>query len=239
MLLICPLLGGPSTIIVWTTKEEWSEGGVEHVGAAGFGWAQAKPACSTRPFAVTPDELGDAWQDGRVYLSMEVRLNGQWFGNPHGGEMAFGFHDLVAHAARTRHLVAGTIIGSGTVSYADYAHVGSACVSERRAIEMIASGTPVTPFLKFGDRVQIEVPGSPLGALDQKVIRAPEADQPCWTHVRSQKMCVSPHSKLGGIGGGICYLIVNSLTLFQFCRSGKYIPPPLPTLTTLAGGFVA
>lgn len=142
----------------------------------GFGWVQAKPACSAGPFAVTPDELGGAWRDGRVHLPIEVRLNGQWFGNPSGGEMAFGFHDLVAHAARTRDLVAGTIIGSGTVSNADYVQVGSACVSERRAIEMISSGTPATPFLRFGDRVQIEVPGSPLGAIDQKVVRAPTAD---------------------------------------------------------------
>ena len=140
----------------------------------GFGWVQAKPACSAAPFAVTPDELGDAWKDGKVHLPLEVRLNGQWFGSPNGREMAFGFHELIAHAARTRHLVAGTIIGSGTVSNAGYANVGSACISERRAIEMIASGTPATPFLRFGDRVQMQVRGGPFGALDQKVMRAPE-----------------------------------------------------------------
>jgi fumarylacetoacetate (FAA) hydrolase len=140
----------------------------------GFGWVQAKPACSAGPFAVTPDALGDAWKDGKVHLPLEVRLNGQWFGNPSGGMMAFGFHELIAHAARTRHLAAGTIIGSGIVSNADYADVGSTCISERRAIEMIASGTPTTPFLRFGDRVQMQVPGGPFGTLDQRVIRVRE-----------------------------------------------------------------
>ena len=146
---------------------------------AGFGWVQAKPACSAGPLAVTPDELGDAWKGGKVHLPLEVRLNGQWFGNPHGGEMALGFHELIAHAARTRHLAAGSIIGSGTVSNASYANVGSACISERRAIEMIASGTPATPFLRFGDRVQMQVPGNHFGALDQRVMGARQADQRC------------------------------------------------------------
>ena len=143
----------------------------------GFGWVQAKPACSAAPFAVTPDELGDAWKDGRVHLPLEVHVNGQWFGNPDGGEMAFGFHELVAHAARTRDLVAGTIIGSGTVSNARYDRVGSACISERRAIEMIASGAPATSFLRFGDRVQMQAVGDHFGAVDQKVVRALAADQ--------------------------------------------------------------
>lgn len=141
----------------------------------GFGWVQAKPACAVAPFAVTPDELGDAWVDGRVHLPLEVQVNDQWFGHPHGREMAFGFHDLIAHAARTRDLVAGTIIGSGTVSNADYASVGSSCLSERRAIEMIAGGKPETPFLHFGDRVQMEAlgrDGSPFGNIDQRVVAA-------------------------------------------------------------------
>lgn len=138
----------------------------------GFGWVQAKPACAVAPFAITPDELGDAWKDGRVHLPLEVRVNDQWFGHPHGREMQFGFHDLIAHAARTRDLVAGTIIGSGTVSNADYASVGSSCLSERRAIEMIAGGKPETPFLHFGDRVRMEVVGGPFGVIDQQVIQA-------------------------------------------------------------------
>ena len=138
----------------------------------GFGWVQAKPACAAAPFALTPDALGEAWKDGRVQLPLHVTLNGQWFGHPHGGEMAFGFHDLVAHAARTRDLVAGTIIGSGTVSNADYAKVGSACISERRAIEMIDSGAPQTPFMRFGDRIRLEVEGGIFGAVDQTVVGA-------------------------------------------------------------------
>jgi fumarylacetoacetate (FAA) hydrolase len=138
----------------------------------GFGWVQAKPACSAAPFAVTPDELGTAWQEGRVHLPLQVTLNGGWFGHPHGREMQFGFHELIAHAARTRDLVAGTIIGSGTVSNTDYANVGSCCLSERRAIEMIDKGAPVTPFLHFGDRVHMEALGGPFGVIDQQVIQA-------------------------------------------------------------------
>lgn len=139
----------------------------------GFGWVQAKPACSVAPFAVTPDELGEAWQDGRVHLPLEVRINDVWFGHPHGGEMAFGFHELVAHAARTRDLVAGTIIGSGTVSNADYATLGSCCISERRAIEMIELGKPQTSFLSFGDRVSLLAFGnnrSPFGSISQRIV---------------------------------------------------------------------
>ncbi|ATP17811.1 fumarylacetoacetate hydrolase family protein [Sphingobium yanoikuyae] len=141
----------------------------------GFGWVQAKPACSVAPFAVTPDELGDAWQDGRVHLPLQVHVNGAWFGNPHGSEMVFGFHELVAHAARTRDLVAGTIIGSGTVSNADYATLGSCCISERRAIEMIEQGKPQTPFLRFGDRVSLGAFGNnrfPFGSISQQIVAA-------------------------------------------------------------------
>lgn len=139
----------------------------------GFGWVQAKPACSVAPFAVTPDALGDAWADGRIHLPLAVTLNGAWFGHPHGREMEVGFHDLIAHAARTRDLVAGTIIGSGTISNADHATVGSACISERRAIETIAQGKPTTAFMRFGDRVRIHAPangGSPFGVIDQRVV---------------------------------------------------------------------
>ena len=142
----------------------------------GFGWVQAKPACSVAPFAVTPDALGEAWADGRVHLKLEVKINGVWFGHPHGREMAFGFHDLIAHAARTRDLVAGTIIGSGTVSNRDHASVGSSCISERRAIEMIAHGSAKTAFLRFGDRVAMRASASesasPFGEIDQSVVAA-------------------------------------------------------------------
>lgn len=141
----------------------------------GFGWVQAKPACSMAPFAVTPDELGDRWRDGRVCLPLHVWLNGERFGAAVGDAMAFGFHELIAHAARTRSLPAGTIIGSGTVSNEDHATVGSSCISERRAIEMIGGGAPQTAFMGFGDRVRMEArlaDGTrPFGTIDQCVVQ--------------------------------------------------------------------
>ncbi|MCR5870756.1 MULTISPECIES: fumarylacetoacetate hydrolase family protein [unclassified Sphingomonas] len=139
----------------------------------GFGWVQAKPACSVAPFAVTPDALGDAWRDGRVHLPLTVEVDGKWFGNPNGAAMGYGFHELIAHAARTRSLPAGTIIGSGTVSNAEHETVGSTCMSERRAIEMIAHGAPQTPFLSFGSRVSMRAGegASPFGAIDQRVVK--------------------------------------------------------------------
>jgi fumarylacetoacetate (FAA) hydrolase len=142
----------------------------------GFGWIQAKPACSVAPFAVTPDELGDCWVDGRVQLNLRVEWNGERFGNAHGGAMSVGFHELVAHAAATRTLCAGTIIGSGTVSNANYREIGSSCISERRGIEIVDTGEPRTPFMSFGDRVRMEartVDGNILfGAIDQRVVKA-------------------------------------------------------------------
>ncbi|WP_285017391.1 fumarylacetoacetate hydrolase family protein [Novosphingobium sp. fls2-241-R2A-195] len=141
----------------------------------GFGWVQAKPACSMAPFAVTPDALGAAWRDGRVCMDLQIDWNGKRFGRASGGAMDFGFHELVAHAARTRDLVAGTIIGSGTVSNPDYAEVGSSCISEVRAIEMIRDGKPSTPFMAYGDRIRMEAlaadGGAPFGAIDQTVSR--------------------------------------------------------------------
>lgn len=137
----------------------------------GFGWVQAKPACSVAPCAVTPDELGDGWRDGRVCLPLTVTVNGAWFGSPNGSAMAYGFHELIAHAARTRSLPAGTIIGSGTVSNADHAVVGSTCISERRAIEKIAHGEFRTSFLGQGDRVAMQVgeDAAHFGRIDQRV----------------------------------------------------------------------
>jgi fumarylacetoacetate (FAA) hydrolase len=141
----------------------------------GFGWVQAKPACSVAPFAVTPDALGDAWHDGRIDLALRVDWNGTRFGNAEGAEMEFGFHDLVAHAARTRSLCAGTIIGSGTVSNTNFREVGSSCIAERRGIEMLDEGSARTAFMRFGDTVRMEClmrDGSLLfGAIDQRVIR--------------------------------------------------------------------
>ncbi len=138
----------------------------------GFGWVQAKPACSMAPFALTPDALGNAWRNGRVCLPLTVEVNGQWFGNPEGDAMEYGFHELIAHAAYSRALPAGTVIGSGTVSNAAHATVGSSCISERRAIEMITHGAPQTPFLSFNDRIVMRAgeDHSYFGLIDQRIV---------------------------------------------------------------------
>ena len=140
--------------------------------AKGFGFFQSKPATSFSPVAVTPDELGEAWRGAKVHLPLTVSLNGAQFGAPNAGEdMTFSFADLIAHAARTRFLSAGTIIGSGTVSNSNRS-AGSCCIAERRMLEQIESGAPKTPFLKFGDRVRIEMHQegrSVFGAIDQHV----------------------------------------------------------------------
>jgi len=141
----------------------------------GFGFFQSKPATAFSPVAVTPDELGPHWKDGKVHLPLLVDLNGQRFGSPNAGvDMTFSFHDLIAHVAKTRELEAGSIIGSGTVSNSDRS-CGSACVAERRMLETIEKGKPDTPFLRFGDRVRIEMKlpegQSIFGAIDQKVAR--------------------------------------------------------------------
>ncbi|MBN3786504.1 fumarylacetoacetate hydrolase family protein [Burkholderia sp. Ac-20353] len=144
----------------------------------GFGFLQAKPSTSFAPVAVTPDELGEHWRDGRVHLSLHVEWNDRWFGHPHGREMNFGFGELVAHAARTRRLSAGTIVGSGTVSNVDRS-AGSACIAERRVIEMIDEGSARTHFMRFGDRVRMtardDAGGAPFGVIDQRVVHAPLA----------------------------------------------------------------
>jgi fumarylacetoacetate (FAA) hydrolase len=142
----------------------------------GFGWIQAKPPCSMAPFAVTPGALGAAWCDARVCLGLAIDWNGKRFGHANGREMRFGFHELIAHACATRDLVAGTIIGSGTVANADYAKVGSSCISERRAIEIISAGKPNTGFMAFGDRVRMEARfpngDGPFGVIAQQVVGA-------------------------------------------------------------------
>ena len=141
---------------------------------SGFGWIQAKPPCSMAPFAVTPDELGPAWKEGRVHLDLAVDWNGKRFGNANGGPMGYGFHELVAHAALTRHLVAGTVIGSGTVSNENFREVGSSCIAERRGIEIVDQGEAKTGFMKYGERVRMEARGPDgallFGAIDQQVV---------------------------------------------------------------------
>lgn len=143
----------------------------------GFGFLQAKPATSFAPVAVTVDELGNAWREQRVRLPVRVEWNGREFGHPDAGEMGFGFHELVAHGARTRNLKAGTIVGSGTISNYDYRTVGSACIAERRGIEIVDHGKATTGYMRFGDTVRIEMRDSEgrsiFGAIDQRIVEAP------------------------------------------------------------------
>lgn len=152
--------------------------------AKGFGFFQSKPASAFSPVAVTPDELGDAWKDGKVHLPLTVHLNGELFGKANAGvDMTFNFPRLVAHVAKTRELGAGSIIGSGTVSNRGEdggpgkpvaaGGLGYSCLAEVRTVETILNGKPHTPFMRFGDRVRIEMFDadglSVFGAIDQVV----------------------------------------------------------------------
>lgn len=141
----------------------------------GFGFLQSKPASAFSPVAVTPDELGNAWHGSKVHLPLVTHLNGEQFGNPECGEdMQFSFAQLLAHAAKTRFLAAGTVLGSGTIANQDTAR-GASCLAEKRMLEIIADGKPTTPFMSFGDRVRIEMfdgaGESIFGAIDQEVRR--------------------------------------------------------------------
>lgn len=141
----------------------------------GFGFVNCKPATAFSPVAVTPEGLGSAWDGGRLHLRLMTYRNGELFGQPHAGtDMVFDFPTLIAHAAKTRHLAAGTIVGSGTVSNKDRS-VGSSCIVERQMIEKIDTGEIKTPFLKFGEQVRIEVrdeKGANLfGTIDQKLVQ--------------------------------------------------------------------
>ncbi|RCK25973.1 2-keto-4-pentenoate hydratase [Thalassospira profundimaris] len=151
--------------------------------AKGFGFFQSKPSSAFSPVAVTPDELGDAWDGAKLHLPLHVDLNGKPFGRANAGiDMTFDFAQLIAHAARTRPLAAGTVIGSGTVSNkldggpgkpVDQGGAGYSCIAEIRMIETIETGAAITPFLQFGDRVKIEMLDdhgrSIFGAIDQTV----------------------------------------------------------------------
>jgi fumarylacetoacetate (FAA) hydrolase len=143
--------------------------------AKGFGFFQSKPSTAFSPVAATPDELGAAWDGGRLHGALVSTLNGAKFGDPDAGvDMTFDFPTLIAHAARTRPLGAGTVIGSGTVSNRDRKR-GSSCIAERRMLETLDSGKPSTPFMTFGDRIRIDMADgagrSIFGAIDQVVTR--------------------------------------------------------------------
>ena len=149
--------------------------------AKGFGFVQSKPATAFGPVAVTPDELGDAWQHGRVHLTLQSSVNGRKVGlNDAGPEMQFHFGELIAHLAKTRNVRAGSIVGSGTVSNQDAAK-GFGCIVERRAVEAVELGAPATPYLAIGDTVRLEMTGrdgmSVFGAIVQRVA-GPQADAP-------------------------------------------------------------
>ncbi len=145
--------------------------------AKGFGFLQSKPRSALSPIAVTPDELGNAWMDGKVHLPLVTHLNGKLFGEPNAGvDMQFNFPQLIAHAAKTRPLAAGSIVGSGTVANQDESK-GSSCLAEKRVLEIIKEGKPKTPFMKFGDQVRIEMcdprGATIFGAIEQIVEKSP------------------------------------------------------------------
>ena len=141
--------------------------------AKGFGFLQSKPRSALSPVFVTPDELGDAWQDSKLHRPLLTHINGQWFGAPEAGvDMQFNFAQLVAHAAKTRPLSAGTIVGSGTVANEDTS-LGASCFAEQRTVETLRDGKPSTPFMAFGDVVRIEMLDaeghSIFGAIEQRM----------------------------------------------------------------------
>src|SRR5690349_16470894 len=143
--------------------------------AKGFGFLQSKPRSALSPVLATPDELGDAWKDAKLHLAMRTWINEKWFGEAEAGvDMQFSFAELVAHAAKTRPLAAGTIVGSGTIANQDTAK-GASCLAEQRTVETLRDGKPSTPFLKFGDRVKIDVTdakgASVFGAIEQTVAK--------------------------------------------------------------------
>ncbi len=145
--------------------------------AKGFGFLQSKPRSALSPVFVTPDELGDAWQGSKVHLPLVTHINGKWFGAPEAGvDMQFDFAQLVAHAARTRPLSAGTIVGSGTIANEDTSR-GASCFAEQRTVETLRDGKPSTPFMGFGDVVRIEMLDrdgqSVFGVIEQRIEQQP------------------------------------------------------------------
>ena len=145
--------------------------------AKGFGFLQSKPRSALSPVFVTPDELGDAWRDNKVHLPLLTHINGEWFGAPEAGvDMQFDFAQLVAHAAKTRPLSAGTVVGSGTIANEDTSK-GASCFAEKRTLETLRDGKPSTPFMKFGDVVRIEMKNrdgnSIFGVIEQRIEQQP------------------------------------------------------------------
>jgi len=145
--------------------------------AKGFGFLQSKPRSALSPVFVTPDELGHAWHDSKLHLPLLTHINGEWFGAPEAGvDMQFNFAQLIAHAAKTRPLSAGTIVGSGTIANEDTSK-GASCFAEKRTVETLETGAAKTPFMSFGDVVRIEMLNrdgdSIFGAIEQRIERQP------------------------------------------------------------------
>ncbi|NKI35697.1 fumarylacetoacetate hydrolase family protein [Wenzhouxiangella sp. XN79A] len=143
--------------------------------AKGFGFLQSKPRSALAPVVATPDELGDAWKDAKLHRPLVTHYNGELFGQPEAGEdMQFSFAELLAHAAKSRPLAAGTILGSGTIANQDTSR-GASCLAEKRMLEIIANGKPETPFMQFGDSVHIDMTdpdgNSYFGSIEQKVVK--------------------------------------------------------------------
>ncbi|SIT40581.1 conserved hypothetical protein [Paraburkholderia ribeironis] len=182
---IGPAEAGAQIRLVMLVNDVSLRGLIPNELAKGFGFFQSKPASAFSPVAVTPDELGSAWQDSTLHLPLRVELNGKQFGRPNAGiDMTFNFAQLIAHAARTRELGAGSIVGSGTISNKqgslhgssiDNGGVGYCCIAEVRMYETIETGKPITPFMRFGDRVRIsmldEHNADIFGVIDQTVVR--------------------------------------------------------------------
>jgi fumarylacetoacetate (FAA) hydrolase len=142
--------------------------------AKGFGFVQSKPATAFSPVAITLDEFGESWDNGRVNLTLQSTWNGRKVGMCEAGpEMTFHFGQLIAHLCKTRHVRAGSIVGSGTISNKDWSH-GYSCIAEKRAIETIQDGKPSTDFMKYGDTIRLEMKGrdgqSLFGAIEQEVV---------------------------------------------------------------------
>lgn len=142
----------------------------------GFGFINAKPATAFAPVAVTVDELGDCWKDGRIHLDLKVSRNGEWFGHPNGSQMDFSFGEILSHLGYNRRLRAGAIVGSGTVSNSNWESVGSACLAERRALDIIQYGECRTEFLSFGEKLRFEVTNeageSVFGAIEHQFVKS-------------------------------------------------------------------
>ena len=185
----------------------------------GFGLIRTKSATVFSPVAVTTDELGDAWSDGRVHLDLHVLRNGAWFGNPNGREMDFTLGEIMAHIAYNRRIGAGFVLGTGTVSNAEHERVGSACLAERRALEIIKDGAPTTPWMQYGESLRFDARGaeggSVFGAIDIKFVQAASA---------ALALGRCRLDEVGAVGEDVAHLAVVPGTQAECYRTGRLQP---------------